>query len=423
MRAEQPPGRRDVQSAPPGATGAPPIPYRTRMTSSSTPGGGAEVRQPTRPATTVTPSAYPRIGLPTQPAVVAICGGVLLAVVLLASAGALPFFVVGLALAYLIDPAVTWLERRGVPRWLGSLVMVLVLALVILAFFVIVANAVVSQGEAFVATAPRAAADIRARIETADLPPFARDAVGRLFTGIESALASIDVLGLGRGVVESAFGLFGVVVGVIGLPFYVFLVVNDRPGLVQTMNRRLPDPWRDDLVAVGAIFVRQFGNYFRSEAILMVLLGLATWLGLLLITVGVDGRIGGYAAFLAVIAAFSELLPLIGPWIATIPALLVGVTLGPGALVAIVVVYFVIAQLESNVMVPAIEGRSFDLRPALVGPVIAVGAVIGGALGAILAVPVATAARDAYLYIFRRSTGRSAADLAATSDAVIRPPA
>ena len=56
-------------------------------------------------------------------------------------------------------------------------------------------------------------------------------------------------------------------------------------------------------------------------------------------------------------------------------------------------------------MVPAIEGRSFALRPAIVAPVIAIGLALGGALGAILAVPTASAARDVYLYLFRRAEG------------------
>jgi predicted PurR-regulated permease PerM len=65
----------------------------------------------------------------------------------------------------------------------------------------------------------------------------------------------------------------------------------------------------------------------------------------------------------------------------------------------------VISLIEGNVMVPAIEGRSFALRPGIVAPVIAIGLTLGGTLGAVLAVPAASAARDLYLYVFRRATG------------------
>lgn len=189
----------------------------------------------------------------------------------------------------------------------------------------------------------------------------------------------------------------------------VFLVVVDRPGIATELERRLPDRWRDDILAVNGIVTRQFGNYLRSEAILMVLLGLLTWIGLMLLAATVDPRIGEYAAFLSVIAAFSELIPMFGPWIATIPAVVYGLTLGPVPLIAIGLLYVVISFIEGNGLVPAIEGRSYSLRPAVVAPVIAVGFALGGAFGAVLAVPTASAARGVYLYLFRRAEGAASA--------------
>ena len=185
----------------------------------------------------------------------------------------------------------------------------------------------------------------------------------------------------------------------------MFLVVVDRPSLVAEVQRRLPDPWRADILAVSGIVARHLGNYIRSEAILMGLLGLLTWAGLMLLAIVVDPRIGEYALFLAVVAAFSELIPLFGPWIATIPAVVFGITLGPVPLIAISLLYIVISFIEGNVLVPAIEGRSFALPPAIVAPVIAIGLALGGAFGAVLAVPTASAARDVYVYLFRRAVG------------------
>jgi hypothetical protein len=65
--------------------------------------------------------------------------------------------------------------------------------------------------------------------------------------------------------------------------------------------------------------------------------------------------------------------------------------------------FVVISFIEGKILVPAIEGRSFALPPAIVAPVIAIGLALGGALGAALSVPTASAARDVYLYLFRRA--------------------
>ena len=349
--------------------------------------------------------SYRPVKVPSRPAVVAIVGGVLLAVVLLSAVGALSIFVVGLALAYVIDPAVTALARRGLPRWLASLALIVLLMLSLVAFAVVLASSVVSQGAAFVATAPMALADLRAWLDEAPLTPQVHDALVSYASGLGATLGSVNLFAVLPGVAASLFSVFDVTIAAFGLPFYVFLVVVDRPSFAAEAQRRLPDQWRDDILAVSGIVARQFGNYIRSEAILMVLLGLLTWAGLMFLAMAVDPRIGDYAVFLAVVAAFSELIPLFGPWIAAIPAVVFGLTLGPVPLVAIGLLYVVISFIEGNVMVPAIEGRSFALRPAIVAPVITIGLALGGAFGAVLAVPTASAARDVYLYLFRRAEG------------------
>ncbi len=363
---------------------------------------------------------YPALTVPSRPAIVALVGGVLLAVVLLVAAGALSIFLVGLALAYVIDPAVTALSRHGAPRWLASVALIVLLMLSLFAFTVILASSVVSQAAAFVATAPMALDDVRAWLDAAPLNPQIHDALVSSVSGLGATLGSVDLLGVIPGVAASLFSVFDVTIAAFGLPFYVFLVVVDRPVLAAELQRRLPDPWRADIMAVSGIVARQFGNYIRSEAILMVLLGLLTWAGLMLLAIFVDPRIGEYALFLAVVAAFSELIPLFGPWIATIPAVVFGLTLGPVPLIAISLLYVVISFTEGNIMVPAIEGRSFAIPAAIVAPAIAIGLALGGAFGAVLALPAASAAQDVYVYLFRRAAG--AAPSTALADPG-RPPA
>ena len=354
---------------------------------------------------------YPPVTVPSRPAVVAAVAGLIVIAIVLVAASALPIFIVGIGLAYLVDPPVTALVARGVPRWIASILLIIVLVAIIAAFIAIVAGSIISQGSALLASAPASIDELRARIAAADLSPTLRDVLDRLVTQAASSLASVDLLAVATGLVGSLFGVFGIVIGTIGVPFYIFIILTDRPALEAELEQRLPEPWRADILVILRMVVGQIGNYVRSEAILMVLLGGITWLGLVSLSLVVDSRIGSYAIFLAAIAAFSELIPLLGPWIAATPAVLFGLTLGPVPLVAIGILYIVISFVEGNIMVPAIEGKSFALRPAIIGPVLAVGFALGGTFGAVLALPVASAARDVYLYVFRRSTGQPAGSL------------
>jgi hypothetical protein len=103
-----------------------------------------------------------------------------------------------------------------------------------------------------------------------------------------------------------------------------------------------------------------------------------------------------------VIAGLLELLPIIGPIIAAVPAILIGATVGVEAAGAAFLLYLAIQQIENNVLVPKIQGDATELHPSAVILALVVGGAVAGLLGAILALPVAAAARDVYRYLFAR---------------------
>jgi predicted PurR-regulated permease PerM len=121
----------------------------------------------------------------------------------------------------------------------------------------------------------------------------------------------------------------------------------------------------------------------------------------------VDPQFAEFAVLLAVIAAFSELIPNYGPWIASIPAVLISLTISPEAVVATIVLYLILMFTEGQVLVPKIEGGAFSFHPALVLFLVVAGVALMGILGAILALPVTAAAWRSVRFAFRRATGLS----------------
>jgi predicted PurR-regulated permease PerM len=96
-----------------------------------------------------------------------------------------------------------------------------------------------------------------------------------------------------------------------------------------------------------------------------------------------------YAVPLALIAAFTELLPYVGPWIGAIPAVIVALAMSPIMALWVALLYLGIQQFENHVLVPQVMKRTIGLSPVIIIFSLLVGAKLLGILGVLIAVPVA----------------------------------
>jgi predicted PurR-regulated permease PerM len=357
---------------------------------------------PASPAAAV--ARFARVGPPSKAAVVAVAGALVVALLAYLVGEVLAIFVIGLILAYLLDMPTSWMQRHGVPRALGALLSIAVLGLAVLLFASIVVVAILEQGAAFVKEIPTFLDQLTRWYTTADLPDNVRSVLDGFFLGIADWARTFNVAGFVLDVAKALFGLVGSFFSLMVLPFFLFFVLKDRPKLRDATWGAFPEQWRGDARAVGDTVIENFGSYVRAEAVLMVLLGFITWAGLMLLSLW-DSRFAEFALFLAIIAAFGELIPTFGPLIALVPALLFALTLGPAQVVATLILYLVIMFVEGQVLVPTIEGKQFEIHPAWVLVLILAGLALVGPLGAILALPVAAAGRDVFAYVFRRAAG------------------
>ena len=364
-----------------------------------------------------------RIGLPTPRVGLVIATAVVIAIVLYLGRSALTPFIVGLLLIYLLDPAVEWFARRRVGRWqiprgLSVLIVYVITFVVIVVGLRILLGPLVSQLLDYARDFPRlissietSAAQLRVWYQSLDLPPEVRAAIDQAIASAASGASGIDFLALlpiARTILGTAASFFGFLI----IPIWAFYILRDRVALTSAFAHALPYEWRDEVWAVLAIVERVVGRWLRGQLLLGFIVGLATFVGLLLLGVLVDPRFTQFAVLLAVIAGILELLPIIGPIISAVPTLLVALTTSDPilAVIAVVALYVVVQQVENAVLVPKIQGSAVALHPALIILVLVIGGAIAGLLGAILAIPITAAARDVYLYLFRRLSDTPATD-------------
>lgn len=128
----------------------------------------------------------------------------------------------------------------------------------------------------------------------------------------------------------------------------------------------------------------RLGAYVRGQVFLMGIIGLASYIGL--IALGVP-----FAAALALIAGITEAIPIVGPLIGAVPAVIVGFTVSPVTGLMVGALYIVIQGLENNVLVPRIMSSNVGLNPLVIIIAIVAGSSLNGIIGAILAIPLAGA--------------------------------
>jgi predicted PurR-regulated permease PerM len=385
--------------------------------------GSAAPHAPT-PAPSSAPAGLP---VPSRRVLVLVAGVALLAALFWLGRDVLAPFVVGILIVYLLDPLVERLARisvagRRIPRALLIVLVYLVATLMLVELALLIVGPLVEQVRALAKDGPAYVDDLNARLaellgwwNRLDLPADVKEAIDKAIADLVNNLGSL-VPTILRPVFSSVLGFVGSIFGYLIIPVWTFWILKDRPAIVRGFDRVLPAGWRADTWATLGIVRRVFGSWIRGQLFLGLVVGAATFVGLMVLGTLVDPVFSRYAVLLAVIAGLLELLPVIGPIIAAVPAVLLGATAGLPGVVAALILYFAIQQLENTILVPKIQGDATNLHPAVVIFSLILGGAIAGLLGAILALPIAATLRDLYVYAFRRAGGMTP-EQAATGNA------
>jgi predicted PurR-regulated permease PerM len=326
--------------------------------------------------------------------------------------GALPAFFIGLALAFILDPGVTALARRGVPRWVGVLISYAAAVAVIWALLYFALPPITRQARELMEELPQLGAALgeveRAVIEwyeSLPLPPDVRATIDEQLAASSEAIAAF-LAGLLAPTINAVVRAATFILGLVVVPVWLFFVLKDRESFSRSVASAMPPGWRADAENVLALLARVGGKWVRGQLLLGGSIFLATAIGLTILTLLGFEEFGQFTLILALIAGVLEWFPIIGPIVAAIPAILIGLSIGFPAAIAAAVLYTGIQQLENNVLVPKVMGDAVDLHPSVMILALVVGGALFGIGGAILAAPAVAAGRDLYRYGFHRFGGQ-----------------
>ena len=171
-----------------------------------------------------------------------------------------------------------------------------------------------------------------------------------------------------------------VAAALITLLFLVFFWLTERPRLQRYALAFLPADRRAGVRDGWNEVEARLGQWARGQLVLMAAIGIGT--GIAYSLLGLPA-----ALLLGLIAALTEVIPIVGPLIGAIPAVLVATTISPQAVVLTLGIYLILQLIEGNILVPMIMRNSVGLSPFLVLVSLLVGSTVGGPLGAIVAIP------------------------------------
>jgi predicted PurR-regulated permease PerM len=329
----------------------------------------------------------------------------------------LGWIVIATFLAIAMSGPVNWLHRRI--GWRGPAIALTYVALLLVpvAIGAIVVPPVVTGGNDLANNAPRYAADVQDFVQRNRTLRGLEEDYG-FVTKIEAEARKLpNRLGgaagtlrdLGIGLVNSIFA------GVTIIVLSIFMVAGGRGWLRKGAALLRPERavMIDRMVDRMAIAV---GNYVAGAIAQATIAGIATFIVLSILGVP-------FAAPLAVVVFFFDLIPLVG---ATIAAIVVGIVTVfvnfPTATIVWVIWAIVYQQVENNVIQPQIQKRALDIHPFVVLVSVLFGSALFGVAGALLAIPVAASAQIAVLEYWRFNHPNLAAAIEAPTDDTPPPP-
>ena len=284
-----------------------------------------------------------------------------------------------------IEPATLWLGRYRLPRVLAVILMFAVFFALFVGLFYFFLPPILDDLAGFVSTLPE-------YLESLNFPGndfFGADFTDE-FTGLPLSPAEVitdlrtSLFDFSGGVFQGVNIVFGGVTSFILIVILSFYLAVQDKGIENFLRVVTPLKSESYIVDLWARTRAKIGLWMQGQLILGILMGILTYLGLTVLQVP-------YALLFALLAAVFELIPLFGPILAAVPAVIMAITSGGFSLGLMVVgFYIILQQFENHLIYPLVVRKVVGTPPLLVILALIIFGKLFGFLGLIIAVPAVT---------------------------------
>ena len=290
-------------------------------------------------------------------------------------------------IASAIEPAAKWFMKYHFPRTLAVVILYLIIAITLSGLIYFLLPSLLSDSANFLSQIPDyiGSLDTRSILGGLGVPESSM-----VIQNISNTLSAGDLLSLARSFVTIPGGAFRILSTVFGGVFlFVLMIVLSfylavrENGISDFLRIITPHTHITYVLELWKRSQRKIGQWMQGQLLLMLLVGVLVYLGLTILGVK-------HAFLFAVLSGLFEVIPLFGPILSSIPAVLVGYTqAGLSFALLIVGLFVIIQQFENHLIYPLVVNKVVGVPAIVVILALVVGAQLGGFLGALLSVPLA----------------------------------
>lgn len=264
-----------------------------------------------------------------------------------------------------VNPLVARLEKRKVPRSVSGVFVIGLLFSGMAALIASFAKPLTSQVQVFFSSFPQ----IVNKVIPNDF------GLGQIdFGALTPAFTVSDhVIKIAAGTVSSVFNLITMLI----ISYYL---IQEIPRIKKYLKTNFPKK-KDLYFNIFSQVEIKLGSWVRGMLILMLAVGLLSYLGYSLIGLP-------YAVALGVIAAILEIIPSIGPFITSVISIIVGLAVSPAHALGAFIVGILVQQLENNLLVPKVMQKTTGINPIVTILSILIGLRLGGPILAVISLPI-----------------------------------
>lgn len=295
---------------------------------------------------------------------------------------------VALLLASALEPWIDWMQKKKIPRVFGVIIIYTTVLMVLFSIIALITPPIVKQGTELVKSFPQIFEGVVSKVYALkyySLKYGFLDNIKNQFMAI-----SANFSGAAGGVFSTISSFFGGIFSVFLVAVMTFYILIEESSIKKIIWAFVPEKHQVCTITLTNKIQQMIGLWLRGQLILSLVIFVLIYTGLTALGFFTGQKIE-YALVLALIAGLTEFIPYLGPIMAAIPAVFLAFIQSPILALSVAILYYVVQLLENNLIVPNIMKRVIGINPVISITSLLIGFKVAGVVGAVLAIPTATA--------------------------------